>query len=322
MTTENEGFDVEKFAQDGLDQAGIKPEETTADDQVQQQPAGVVSKTNQEPAGPEPDGATPQEDEPKETPTDAVQAALKVTEEPPKADEPEPEVESTIAELLPKAEEPEAKPGPKVPLDDHIKLRQRAQQAERERDEALQRLAATTQQQTQEVEPLEKWTTENPEDAQISPPPASVMLAQRKFEQAQGRTRAEAQRRADEAEAGRRQAMAGIQAKASKAQESEKSFRASHPDYTKVTKAALKANLLSKEERDAVLDAENPGQELYDLAKAKLTAIQEGLGITTPTAEPQPKPAGNQTPATGAPGEEPELSDDDIFDEVFKDKPR
>lgn len=325
MANENEGFDVEKFAQDGLDQAGITPEETTAADQVPQPTAGVVSKTEKEPAKPESNEVKPQEDKPKETSTDAVQAALKATEESPKAEEPEPEIESTIAELLPKPEEPAAdKPEHKVPVEDHIKLRHRAQKAERERDEALARLAAgqPAQPAVEEVSPLEKWVAENPEDAQVTSPPATVQLAEKKFQQAQDHARAEAQRKADESEMGRRQALANIQAKATKATTSEQQVRKAHVDYEKVTRAVIKANLLSPTEKDAILDAENPAEEYYKLCKAKLTAIQEGLGIATPTAEPQPKPAGNQPPATGAPGEEPELTDDEVFNEVFKDKPK
>lgn len=329
MTSENSGFDVEQFAQEGLDDAGVTQDEVADDPQGSPTPADtVVPKTDNEPPSAEQPPSKEAQD--KETSTDAIKAALQATEPSPTTpNQPQPEPESTIAELLPKQQEtlaePEArKPDHKVPLEDHIKLRERAQKAERERDEAIAKFQVTTQQQIQEIEPLDKWIADNPEDAQISPPPAAVLQAQRKFELAQQQRRLDAQRAADEARRqafeANRQLLTDAQSKKQRAEESEKVFRSTHPDYTKLTNAVIKANLLSKKEQEAILDSENPGQALYDLAKTKLTAIHDGLGITTPISEPQPKPA--KTTLQGEEEEEPEMTDDEIFTAIFaKPKP-
>lgn len=298
---------MEKFAQDGLDEAHVVSDEDgiVVDEEVDNSPEGFAPNKEKEAEEPKPEN--------KEAPDAEVKAALEAAEQ---AD-PEEEPESTIAQILPK---PEAKPesqDQKVPLADHIKLRQRAQKAERELEELRQRpqTTPTGAEKPGEQSPFEQWVEENPEDAEISDAPAKVKLAERKYQEARAREaankQAEAERLAREQAQAEQAQLSQYQALEQKATTSEKQFRKEHPDYDKVTKAVLKLNLLTDAERRALAQSEELVKDYYELCKDKLAAVRDGLGIT-PTEEPPKQPANPEEE------EEREMSDDEVFEEIFK----
>ena len=314
MTTENEDFDAEAFVEEGMQDAGIKPEEQeTAENEA----SGVMSQTEK---SEDKTGEKPAEtDQTKETSTDEVQAALEATET---EEETEEEVESSIAEILPPApkseqQEQEEKADQRVPLEDHIKLRQRAQEAERERDELKKQQADTQtggEKPGEEVSPLEQFVQENPEEELV---PAKVQLEDRKWHEARQRRQFEAATKAERAAFEQQQAatqqLQDFKSKADKAESSEKEVRKAHPDYDAVTQAAVKAKLLDDTERDAIFNAEKPADEYYKLCKGKLDAIRSGLGIpSTPTSESN-QPANTEQEKDA----DKEMTDDEIYDDVY-----
>jgi hypothetical protein len=313
MTTENEDFDAEAFVEEGMKDAGIEPEEQET---AEQEPSGVMSKKekSEDEAGEKP----VETEQTQETSTDEVKAALEATET---EEESEEEVESSIAGILPKAPESEQqeheKADQRVPLEDHIKLRQRAQEAERERDELKKQQADTStggEKPGEEASPLDRFLEENPEEELV---PAKVTRDERDYQEAKRQRQFDAARKAEQAALeARRAATQQLQEfdnKAKKATDSEKAVRKAHADYDAVTQAAVKAKLLDDDERESIFNTENPAQAYYDLCKGKLDAIRSGLGMpSAPTSESN-QPAGEEQEET----EEKEMTDDQIYNEVY-----
>ncbi|MFH1717511.1 MAG: hypothetical protein ABIF19_09195 [Planctomycetota bacterium] len=302
MTSEKDDFDAKTFVDEGMEAAGIEPEETEDVEHEER----VVSKTEDD------KGEQPKKEE-KETATDDVQAALESTQE-----EEAEDVESAIEKLFPKDEEPE-KPEQRVPLEDHIKLRQRAQQAERERDELRQRLQTPTGAEkpgTEELSPIEKWAEENPDDAELSPPPTTVQIAERKWQEARfNRARqaeAETQRQAQETAAEKQKRLADAKALEQKATMAEKDFKKGHKDYDRVTGAVVNANLLTDAERRAIFEEDNPAEAFYTVCKKKLAAIQAGLGIEAPASQSTKKANEEEEEDENEP-----MTEDEIFESVY-----
>lgn len=331
MTSENGGFDAGEFYEEGVAEAGLEAEEAVDDSPNVQEDASVVSqvsdgKAAESEAEPEKKPADTEAAEKQEPSKEDLQEALKSTEEI------EQEAESVIESLLPKPQAAEQKPdvlkqGKYVPVDDHIKLRQRAQAAEQERDELRQQLETSTtptggEKTGEEVEksPLEKFVEENP-DEDITPP--KVLLDERNFQEAKQQKAHAAREQAEQAEREKqekqRKQNEAIESLSSRAKSSEAEFRKATSDYDAVTKPIVGAGLLTDAERIEFLKDPNPAQKFYEICKAKGEALRGVLGKPdTPAKETtkQETPAANEQKAD----DEEEMTDDEIFDEVFPDR--
>ena len=259
MTNEDMSIDVDDFVDSGIEEAGEKLQ-----DQLEEE----GSILNPEDNPPEKETEQTQEQE-TETPAETKKAEVNTEAE--ETNETSAQADSTISQLIQNTTEQ------RVPVEDHIKLRQRAQKAEQERDELRQRL---TQQNTQpsggndeEVDPLAELDEEDL--VRVGPireyVGKAVNNAVDKVQQALGLKEA------------------AIQAKATadRAVNSEKEFVKTTPDYNTVTKASLKLGLLTAEEKANIANAENPAQEFYKVSKAKLKDIQTTLGITPASTDIQ-----------------------------------
>jgi len=328
MTSKEKGsadFDAEAFYREGVEDAGgpealskhlnLDPESQEADQETAPQgtPGAMSQKTKDSDEETQQAEQTGDDDN-----VDATQAALDSTED--EEADADAEVESVISNLLPSESKPEQKADLRVPVEEHIKLRQRAQQAEKERDELRQRLETASTQTggekpgTEEPSPLEKHVEENPDDDFV---PASVQLAERKWQDARtmriAETRAKAHEeslQAIEADLQRRQQYESL---ADKSVTSEKAVRKAHVDYDVVTKAAINNGLLSDAEKRACFDADSPAEVLYQTCKTKVDALRSALGIQT--TEPQEKAPAKEDELTDNEGRE--MTDDEIFAAVY-----
>jgi hypothetical protein len=349
MEDENEQFDAGAMVDEGAEEAGITPGALVDEDGNEVAPPpdeeqgtdSTAMARKAEKAEPEqaPASETKEDKADADTTAQAAEAALAATEK--EADEAEQEseedAESVIAQLLPEDKPEESEDagdgvdhsGRTVPVEAHKKLRQRAQVAEQERDEALAKLRQQDTgtgpehpgavQEEEELSPVEKYVAEYPEEVETDGVPGKVQAEQVKWERDQRRQ--EAQRRDAEAQAAveaQRERQAGENLR-TRSDDSEKAARTAHKDYAKVTKAALAANLISSEERIAILRGDSPAEELYTVSKRKLDAISGALGIQ-PAQSATEKAQQTTAPDTGAEepsGEGAASTDDELFEDVF-----
>ena len=313
---------------EGVEAAGIQPEEIVTDSEAGDEANVATVKDSSK--------TTAEEPETKETVATAedVAAAIESTKET------EQEVESIISSLIPKPQEPEAaqtktgfEPGKYVPVEDHIKLRTRAQAAESKVQELEQRLDASTTQtggvkpgEEAEKSPRELYIEENPE-LDDEPFPAKVEMAQRKFDDAKAQKAQQAKERAELIEREKQETQnrtnAGIKAISTKAEQSEVEVRKANPDYDAVVLPIVKAKLITNEERIEFLKDANPAQKLYDICKAKAEALRGVLGVAA-TTTPAKKTATIKAPADNPADadDDDSMTDEEIFnavaDENFK----
>jgi colicin import membrane protein len=334
MTTEKQGFDAGKFFDDGVADAGLESEDTGAvEDTAEAGSSESITVKPDDKGGTDEAKAeqaeTNKTDKAKEKAADSsasaedIQDALDSTET-------ESEPDSVIEKLLPKEEEIEAaaqqaaqpdRSGKVVPLDSHVKLRERAQAAERENAELRARLDAEAGQKAEEAEksPLEQFVEENPDEDFV---PAKVQLEERRFQDRRQAARQEAARKAEQARneaAEKQQSRANtIKAINARAMKSESEFRKATPDFDEVTKPFVDEGLLSNEERLDFLKSENPAKRLYDICKAKRDAIRRIAGTQEATAKDTPgkKPTEKKAPANPDDSAEDDLSDDEIMREL------
>lgn len=326
MTTEeNGGFDAGKMFDEGVEEAGLDldAEGVVTDSPEAEDSANVVSQQADEAAaeGTETPAAEAKPADQQKPSAEDVQTAIESTTET------EQQVESVIESLLPKPQAAETqqttdplRQGKYVPVGDHIKLRERAQAAERKVEE-LQRQNETSTTQTggeepgTEVEksPLKQFVEDNPEEDFV---PAKVQLEEREYQEAKQQKAQAARDQAAQAErekqeTQRRQTQA-IETLTTRATNSEAEVRKANPDYDAVTTAMLKASPLTDAEKIELYKAESPAQKLYDICKAKTEALRGVLGQTKTNA-PAEKTTTEKAPANEEGGE---MSDDEIFDEV------
>ena len=343
MKNEDSGFDAGKFYDEGVEEAGIDSEEVVTDSPAQEDSTNVISQEGtekdevKEAAGSE-QQTTETETEQAETKTEDDKKAADSSEEDIQAalESIESDQESVIESLLPKAEEVEAAvqeagqgpeaPGQRVPVEDHIKLRQRAQRAEQKIDELQEQLETQTggvKPGETEKSPLEKFVEENPEEELV---PAKVQLEQMKFEQAQAQAKSDAAARKEReqsraAEAKQRTADS-IKALQTRALNSESAARKANTDFDEVVKTIVKANLITDAERVEFLGNKNPAQKLYEICKAKVAAIRSISGAPskeTP-AEKSTKEKAPTTKKSEAENPEEDLTDEEIFEAAFPDR--
>lgn len=304
MANESESFDAEKF----FDDKGATPaatEEVAEKVAVEQTPPAQ----DQEPEL-KSDVQDSKEAEPQPS------AELKAEEKPAEA-----ETESAIEKLLveqPEKEEvePVKGDGKTVPLEDHIKLRRRAQVAEAELAEVEAELEEIHRTQTVGAKtgegetPLETELSNLDDEEPLTVGQARKLLAEQKRTADEKREQSLVRRRA-----------AII---VSRAINSETEFKANTPDYDKVTGAVLKANLLTNNDRKKIIVSDNPAKTYYELSKAKLDALKEA--ITGQTAvqpeskktEPAPKPIPKKEPKAE---DNPASSDEELFNSIFEEAP-
>ena len=325
MTIENGGFDAGEMFDEAVEAAGLDPREFDENSE----------------AGNEANVATVQDDsitEAKEpeagksvATAEDVAAAIESTKET------EQEVDSIISQLIPKPEAAQHKtgfePGKYVPVDEHIKLRARAQGAESKVQELEQRLETLTTQtggvkpgEEAEKSPRELYIEENPE-LDDEPFPAKVEMAQRKFDDAKAQKAQQAKERAELIEREKQDKQnsnsAAIKAISTKAEQSEVEVRKANPDYDAVVLPIVKAKLITNEERIEFLKDANPAQKLYDICKAKAEALRGVLGVAA-TTTPAKKTATIKAPADNPADadDDDSMTDEEIFnavaDENFK----
>ena len=324
MTIENGGFDAGAMFDEGVEEAeeaGFDMNEVVTDSPDPDDSANVIEVESTVPEA----AAAETKQEPS---ADEVQAAIDSTKEA------EQDEESIIALLLPKPATEAAqtktdfKPGSHVPVEDHIKLRQRAQAAEREAEELRQRLETSTTRtggakpgEEAEKSPFEKFVEENP-DEDIVPP--KVQLEDRRFHEAKQQKAQQAQEQAaryerEKQEKQDRQSQA-IQTFTMKATQSEVEFRKANPDFNAVVKPIVEAGLLTDTERIDMYKAANPAQKLYDICKAKTAAIRSAAGLpdkNTPKTETTQQSAPTTKAGEQNADEDGDLTDDQIFDELY-----
>lgn len=276
---EQEGLNVDEFYDEGVAEAGVEPEQD--DTETEAETEQVASEQ------------------------EIVDSALKATESEPEQKVGEPEdTESSIAQLL---EGPERKPddtakgdGKNVPLDQHIKLRQRAQAAEAKVKELEE--SQTTPPAGEKAETKGELPSVVDEDGYVDPDKVAKAIAD-----AQEKAKTAAVKEV-QAQVQQQAAVAKAQQVAKRSIESEADVRKTNPDYDKVTKAALQYNLLTNDDRQKIFDSDNPAKTYYETAKQKLSILQEALGIST--AKPKTQP--------GEPEPDKEIeSDEQMVDEVF-----
>ena len=73
----------------------------------------------------------------------------------------------------------------------------------------------------------------------------------------------------------------------------------------------------TNDDRREFLRDPNPAQKLYDICKAKVEALRGVVGVTAPATKPTKKAS---TTEEAANEEDTEMSDDDIFNEVFPER--
>jgi len=324
LETENSGFDAGKFYDEGVEEAGLDPEEVVTDSPADDDSTNVASQDTEK-AVEEPEQKPAAETKPDEKPsTEDVKAAIESTEDT------EQEVDSVISALLPpESQAPEAakhrpdyEPGKFVPVEDHIKLRARAQAAEGKVSELEQQIETSTTQTGgvkpgEEVEksPFEVFVDENPDEDFVPP---KVQLEERKFQEAKKQKAQAAKEKVEQAEREKQEKQyrttEAIRTISTRALKSEVEVRKATPDFDAVVKPFVAGNLLTDAERVEFLKDANPAQKLYDICKAKAEAFRSALGIkTAPKTETTKKaPTTEEVPA----GEEDELTDQQIFDEV------
>lgn len=292
METED-SFDVEAFVDEGIEAGGERLNQL---DEEQ----GVV--TAEEDNKPDPEETESKPEAEKDSGTEDVKSALESTEK--DAEETE-QTDSTISQLI-ETEQPEKQQTEgRVPLEDHVKLRKRAQAAEERAEEAERQLAErgtqTAGEKAEEADPLAEF-----EDDDLVRAGSVREAIGKAVETAVGQVNQTLESK-NAAEAAQRLA--------AKAVESEAQVKAANPDYKEVTKAANKLGLLNDADRKAIFADENPAKKFYELSKAKLTDIRTTLGIT-----PQSSTSEQQTTTeeeTGEEAEDQDLTEEQIFEEVY-----
>ena len=294
MANEQEnGFDAGEFYDEDMDEAAQKLEATGVDPDALDEVTDDNEQTEESQEQAETTEKKKEEKNAADSSVEDIKDAIKSTETETEEEEPD----SLIAAMLPKDEEVEAaveKPdgaGKYVPVDDHIKLRKRAQEAERERDELRQRLETTTSTGGEkpgkaEKSPLEKFVEENPDEDIV---PAKVQLEERNFQNARQEALRNSQQRQKDVAETKRQAIATIKAIGEKAVKSESEFRKVTKDYEKVITSIVKAKMLSDDERAEAFKDSNPAKKLYEICKAKVDALRGVIGDESTSATTTPK---------------------------------
>ena len=336
MASEEEtGLDVEALYDQRMAEAGLTEEDVT-DDKVSSQDTTKVTQVETDPNKPGTDVKPVPADketkpETKEVSEEDIKSVLDSTAEADAGQQAVTEPESVIDSLVPKETQQEQvnqEQEQRVPLDQHIKLRQRAQQAEQERDELREKMKTQTDgEKSGELSPLEKFIEENPDDEFIPP---KIQLEDRKWQEARERERNEARIKVEQAEKeaseSQQQLANSITAIKEQSKKSEAEFRKTNTDYASVTKPIIAAGLLKDSEIYDIFNSENPAGKLYEKCKAKADSLRNLLGVNTQAStaqstenkdstKTQTNKVTKKTETTETEATETEATDDDLTDE-------
>ena len=321
MTTENDGSDADLNASDffdeGVAEAGIEVE--AEPDATGHEPAGVMAQDKTEDVK----GA---DDDTGEALQQAIDATGDEKDKGEPEEEPGEEPDSIIEGLLPDAGSEEEKPASdatedadpegRVPVADHIKLRQRAQTAEKELDDLKKKLETSDtptgeeKPGTQEVSPLKQWVADNPDELDIPP---AVQIANDEWRDAREEAKDTARRKevSDARQAAEAAVTRSTQATAlsTSSKASEKAARKAHADYDAVVKSVLAVSPLTDAESDEMFGGDKPdaGEALYQICQKKREALKQALGVAT--TEPGTAPQAAQQKVSE--GDEP-MSDEEV----------
>lgn len=286
--TNEDGFDVDSFVDEGV----AKAKETDMTFQTgEEQEAELEAEEQQE------------QQEATETTAEKIETKTK-TEATTESTE---QTDSTISQLIQGTQKTEQETQTdRVPVADHIKLRQRAQAAEKRAEEAERQLAEGTQtagEQAGKPDPLAELDDEDLVRAGTVKQVIDAKVGEAIAKVNQSLETQKAQQLAQET--------------ATKAVESEKVFKAETADYDDVTTKANTLNLITDADRTAIFAEANPAKKYYEVAKAKLTSIQTALGISPKSSTSEQT---TTTEKKAGEGEEPDMSDDEILEELYGDE--
>ena len=273
MTNEDMSIDVEEFYKSGIEAGGEKLRQQMIEEgsAFQDEDGNIIPNPDLEQEEPE----VVEEPQAEETPQD----------------------DSAMATLFvkPETEEPAKQ---RVPLEDHIKLRQRAQAAEA-RIAELESQHQTTQ--TEEDKSGDDFLGEL-EDGDLVRAEAVKQAIPKIIERAVSQAVGQANQNLEN-----ERAVGQAKAQADRAVKSEKEFAKVTPDYDQVTKAAIKLGFLSAEDKKKIFASEHPAKTCYEMSKQKLHDIQTTLGITPTSTGEQTT---NNEPVVP---EEEEVSEEDFL---------
>ena len=275
MTNENMSIDVDAFVESGIEEGGEKLRQQMIEEgsAFQDEDGNIIPNPDLE------------QEEPQAEETPETEA------------ESEAESDSAMSELFGKPEE-EEQTQQRVPVEDHIKLRKRAQTAEAKLAEYEAQHQTT---QTEEDKSGDEFLGEL-EDEDLVRAETVKQAIPKIVEKAVSKAVGQVNQNIEQERAVRQ-----AKVQTDRAVNSEKEFAKATPDYDKVTKAAIKLNFLSAEDKQAILAADNPAKTCYEISKQRLTDIQTTLGIT-------PASTGKQTPnEEPVVPEEEEVSDDEFL---------
>jgi len=283
MTNENMSIDVDAFVDSGIEAGGEKLRQQMIEEgsAFQDEDGNIIPNPDLEQEEPETKPEVDEEPQAKETP---------------EAETPQ-EADSAMSKLFGKPET-EEQTQQRVPVEDHIKLRARAQRAEARVAELESQHQTTPTEEDKSGDEffgdLEDGDLVRAETVKQAIP----KIVEKAVSQAVGQVNQNI-----EQERTVRQA----RAQAEIAVKSEKEFAKATPDYDKVTKAAIKLGFLTPEDKLKIFNSDNPAKTCYEMSKQKLLDIQTTLGIT-------PASTGEQTPnEKPVVTEEEEVSDDEFL---------
>lgn len=306
---EKVGFDVEGFVDDGREKAGLEPEQSEAE-QAAEAKAELAKKdeANEKEAAEQAEAKAKEEAGAKaKSDAEAAKEALEETET-------GEEDGSTIEDIL-ETEVPESEPGPEpkkgtVPLEKHIKLRKRAQDAEAKLKELQDDIDAAKG--IEEEDPDKKA-----EDDELADLEDDDFVSVKTLKQQQEKAAKERDKQTKLAKAEKAKATLGNLVR--RAGQFGAQFEKDHPDFNKVLKTADDLHQLPAGVKRQALLQPDPAKYLYEYCQERLTTLREGLGVGEKAEKPTKKETetDEERKAREEAEAEENLSDEEIFNDIF-----
>lgn len=290
------GLDAGQMFDEGVDKAGIAEE----DPEVLQDTLAHLEDGDKSDAGGQADeGGGPDDDKGSAKAAEGKSSSMAAM-----LDEQQPE-----AEVSDETKAEQGKDG-RVPLDQHIKLRQRAQKAESEAQQLREQLTKT--QSAGDNAEFDKLLSGLADDELVEASKVKQLLTHQRTN-----IISEVNNRFEKLEQGFETAaqMSRIQ---QKVRQSESAFKKEHEDFDAVLVQAKMLNLVGAKEFKAALNADNPAKTYYETCKNKLATARRALGIETPQdkKEQADKATGNKRKQPDETGNEEE-NEEEVFKAVF-----
>lgn len=298
---DKDSFDAESWAEEGIAEAKEANPAMFADD-------GIAPGEGEETQDKQVEETKSQEQQKDETKPETEEQQGEEEEE--VSDQEQKETDSSISKILNLEEEKQQTDEDRVPVEQHIKLRKRAQAAEQEVAD-LRRQLSENKTQTEGDTSGEKDPLAEYEDEDLVRAGDVRQTIEREVQKGISKLTKTIEEN-QQSQTFQRQAINAVQ--------SEKAFKEATPDYDEVTSKARKLNAISDADRKEILQADNPAKKYYEISKAKIKAAQEQLallGFVPANTKTTPKSEANQP--EGEEKETENMSDEEIFDEVFGD---